>query len=319
MTMSVNDQTDPLAVMTKDDVKEQLHAPRGNGAVMNVMSIDLEEWFQVTNFEKNIERSSWDQCLSRVEEIMPRLLDIFKEHDVTATFFVLGWLAQRHTRLIRRIHQEGHEIASHGYDHRLVSSLTRAEFREQLKTSKDILQEIIGQRIDGYRAPSYSFQKETPWVIEELIEAGFLYDSSMFPFGRRCCPELCSSREPNLFQHQGKRLVEYPLSIVKLYGMDMPIAGGGYFRLLPYGIVKQGIEKLNRQKKAAFMYFHPWEFDPDQPRVETASWLSKFRHYVNLERNEGKLVRLVKDFRFASFKKIYWNDPEGIYSTAPQI
>ena len=291
----------------------------GPDTTINVMTIDLEEWFQVTNFENIIPRSKWDQCESRINEVVPRLLDIFSEHHVRATFFVLGWLAERYPDLIRRISREGHEIASHGYDHRLVTTMTRDEFRQQLIQPKEILEQALGGPVHGYRAPSYSFSKGNDWVIDELLNAGFLFDSSIFPFGARKNSELCFSKLPCSLSREGGALMEYPLSIVNLHGMDVPIAGGGYFRLLPYAIVKQGIQKLNRQGTPAIMYFHPWEFDPDQPRVTTASVLATFRHYVNLEKNEAKLIRLVKEFHFASVKDVFWNGTEGKYDSSPQI
>lgn len=302
-----------------DHLREMPRKKTAPKAVFNVMTIDLEEWFQVTNFEKVIKRSDWDHCPSRVKECVSLLLDIFVKHQVRATFFTLGWVARRHPDLIRRIHNAGHEVASHGFDHHLVTTMTPAEFRKQLVESKDILEQILGKAVYGYRAPSYSFRSETHWVIEELLNAGILYDSSIFPFALRRNPELCDSKFPCLIRRGERHLTEYPLSIVKLYGIDMPIAGGGYFRFLPYKIVRQGIQKLNQAEQTAILYFHPWEFDPGQPRVANASWLSKFRHYNNLNRNESKFLQLVKDFRFASFKDIFWNEQENKYDIRPQI
>ncbi|MCK5012754.1 MAG: DUF3473 domain-containing protein [Candidatus Omnitrophica bacterium] len=287
--------------------------------ITNVMSIDLEEWFQVTNFEKVINRSDWERYPLRASNVMSILLDIFAEHNVRATFFTLGWVAQRYPKLIRRIHQAGHEIASHGYDHRLVTTMTPSEFRAQLLQSKDILEQILSSAVNGYRAPSYSFCNDTYWVVDELLEAGFLFDSSIFPFGPRRHPKLCVSRFPCLLPGKKGDLAEYPLSTLDWGGLNVPIAGGGYFRLLPYNIIWMGIRRLNYQRKAAIMYFHPWEFDPGQPRVTQASWLSKFRHYNNLDVNLSKFQRLIKDFRFASFKNVFWNKEKGKYDIQSQI
>ena len=307
--------------MSLEAIKKAVEIRRKNkpGSVVNVMSIDLEEWFQVTNFEKAIDRSDWNRYPLRVPDTMPLLLDIFSRHNVRATFFTLGWVAERYPDLIRRIQREGHEIASHGYDHRLVTTLSPMEFRQQLVRSKDILQQITGKSVDGYRAPSYSFCDETPWAIDELLNTGYLYDSSILPFGSRQHPKLCDSRFPCLLSGQSGDLVEYPLSTLDVGKFNIPIAGGGYFRLLPYNIVRMGIKKLNRENNPAIMYFHPWEFDPDQPRVMNASWLSKFRHYNNLDINLSKFLRLIKDFHFASFKDVYWNKKESKYDIRPQV
>jgi polysaccharide deacetylase family protein (PEP-CTERM system associated) len=313
------ENAEPVALTELARARLKIRHQAGPGAVINVMSIDVEDWFQVTNFENIIDRAQWDQCLQRIPQVLPRLLDVFVEHKVRATFFTLGWIAKRYPKLIRRIHDEGHEVGSHGYDHRLVTTLSPEEFRQQLMESKSILEDIIGGPIYGYRAPSYSFRKETHWVIRELVDAGFLYDSSIFPFAGRRNPQLCVSKDPCVISEGSRALIEYPVSVAKLYGMDMPIAGGGYFRLLPYRIIQQGIKKLNQERRPAVMYFHPWEFDPAQPRVVSAPRLSRFRHYVNLEQNEAKLIQLVKEFRFASFKDLYWNEFAGAYETIAQV
>ncbi len=289
------------------------------GGVVNVMSVDVEEWFQVTNFEKVIPRASWDDCPPRVAEVLPRLLDIFMRHHVRATFFVLGWIAERYPGLVRRISDEGHEVASHGYDHRLVRVMTRGEFRADLGRSRDILQQVLGRAVHGYRAPSYSFPKGAEWIFDEIARAGYLFDSSVFPWCGRSDPSLCRSRQPFTVERDGRTLTEYPLSIVTLWGRNWPIAGGAFFRMLPYGIVARGVRELNEARQPAIMYFHPWEFDPGQPRVAAASPLSKFRHYANIGRNEAKLGRLVEAFRFASFRDVFWNGALGRYDIVPQV
>lgn len=286
---------------------------------LNVLTVDVEEWFQVSNFSPCIRRDDWDNYPTRTQDILPRLLNILAEYDARATFFTLGWVAKRFPELIRRIVDEGHELASHGDEHELVTNQTPEEFRRQLERSVDTLQQAAGCRVYGHRAPSYSFRKETEWAVHILIEAGFLYDSSIFPFGGRRVPEICEERFP-CYLHNGydQSLTEYPLSTVRFLGTNWPIAGGGYFRLLPYEFLKWGMQELNRSSRRVITYFHPWEIDPDQPRVKNASWLSRFRHYYDLEGTESKLRRLLCDFRFGSIRDVFWSEKTARYEITPQ-
>jgi len=286
---------------------------------VNALTIDLEDWFHVTNFEKSISRKRWDYYPSRIPHTAPRLLDLLAEYEVHATFFVLGCVARRFPALVRRIDRAGHEIASHGDQHRLLTDQTAGEFKEQLITSRDVLEDCVGKKIHGHRAPSYSFRKSTDWAIDILLECGFQYDSSIFPFGSRLDSKLSDERFPcYLRSGAGEKLLEIPLSTMRVLGTNIPIAGGGYFRLLPYWITHRGIAKINQDGLPAITYFHPWEIDPHQPRVEIAGWLSKFRHYYDLEHTETKLRKLLSEFRFDSIRNIFWSPDSERYETIPQ-
>lgn len=312
--MNVVLQEAPTLTPAKAPARED--APLG---LMNAMTIDLEEWFHVTNFEGVIERSEWPSLETRVQESMPRLLDVLAEFDVKATFFSLGWVAREFPWIIRRLTELGHEVASHGDEHKLLVNQTPKQFREQLVRSKDILEQLSQQPVVGHRAPSYSLRYRTRWAVDIMIEEGFLYDSSVFPFGPRKESRLCASRVPCVLDVPGVgQLTEYPLSIEKVYGMDLPIAGGGYFRFLPLGLINQGIRQINARGHRYIMYLHPWELDPDQPRVRQASWLAKFRHYHQLHKTEDKLRNLLSEFRFGSIKEIFWSEEMQGYSTDAQ-
>lgn len=293
---------------------------KGNGQIThNVLTIDLEDWFHVTNFENYLERSSWDRLPSRIPYTLPKLLDILAAHQATATFFCLGWVAERFPSLIKRIQNEGHELASHGDEHRQVTRQTPDEFRAQLLRSKDTIEQISGARVYGHRAPSYSLSHQTRWAFDVLLESGFEYDSSIFPFGGRKIPQLCVSRFPCYIHSAAGRITEYPLSTYKLFNMNLPIAGGGYFRLLPYEIIRWSIEQLNREGRTAIMYLHPWEIDPQQPRVNHASWLAKFRHYHQLEKTAEKLTSMLHDFSFGSIRDVFWSERKNAYAVHAQI
>lgn len=288
-------------------------------AVSNMMTIDVEEWFHVTNFEPYITRGEWVQCESRIEYGLTRMLDLFKTYNAKATFFCLGWVAERVPALIKRIAREGHELASHGQNHKTVTYQTPEEFRRQLVDSKQIIERISGERVDGFRAPSYSIGQRTDWAVQILLESGYRYDSSAFPFGFRREPGWCDTRFPRMFYAHGLgELAEYPLSTYPLLGQNLPIAGGGYFRLFPYWLIKKCISKLNEQGHPAIMYLHPWELDPKQPRVTQANWLVKFRHYHGLEKAFHKLERLLQDFDFYSIRDVYWSRERNAYAIKPQ-
>jgi polysaccharide deacetylase family protein (PEP-CTERM system associated) len=297
----------------------KLYAAQRGAQIKNVMTIDLEEWFHVSNFESYLTRNSWEQLPYRIPHSVPRLLDLLARYDAKATFFCLGWVAQRFPSLIKRIQAEGHELASHGDEHRRVTSLTADEFRTQLVRSKDIIEQIGGERVYGHRAPSYSLKASTKWAFEILLESGFTYDSSIFPFGKRKVSELCDSRFPCYIPVGSKRLTEYPLSTLRMMNTNIPIAGGGYFRLLPYPFIKWSIEQLNKEGRTAIMYLHPWELDPEQPRVHQASWLAKFRHYHQLEKTSEKLTSLLQDFSFGSFRDVFWSERKNAYDIHAQF
>jgi polysaccharide deacetylase family protein (PEP-CTERM system associated) len=349
--------------------------------MLNLLTIDLEDYFQVHAFSKVIRYEDWDNYECRIERNTDRLLAILSsvhspqhlkpQHSSTAalnnsvthslsnsftqkvqgTFFVLGWLAERYPDLIRRIHKEGHEIACHGYAHRLVYTQSRNEFRQDIKRAKSILEDITGNEVIGYRAPSYSVTKRSQWAFEVLVEEGFKYDSSIFPirhdfYGMPNAPRFpfvvslngnnnvefsmlsfnnSLTHSPNnsvsgqqhgttapLFQRFTPNselrtpncLLEFPLSTIKLFGQNVPISGGGYFRLFPYSLIRKGLKGINEKEGKPFIfYMHPWELDSEQPRIKEVSLKSRFRHYVKLDKAEGKFKRLLGDFQFSTIRQ----------------
>jgi polysaccharide deacetylase family protein (PEP-CTERM system associated) len=275
----------------------------GSG-VINAMTVDVEDYFQVSAFEPVVSRTHWEDFPSRVVPNTERLLRLLAEHEVKATFFILGWVAERHPSLVSLIADLGHEIASHGYWHQLVYEQTPRAFRDDIRRSKDVLEQIAGQRVEGYRAPSFSITSESLWALDILIEEGFRYDASIFPIrhDRYGIPD--SPRHPYVLPRATGALVEVPGSTARLGPANLPVAGGGYFRLLPYGWTRWGITRLNeRERRPAVFYLHPWEVDPDQPRLQ-ASALSRFRHYRNLDQTEPRLRRLLAEFRFAPLRHV---------------
>jgi len=269
----------------------------------NALTVDVEDYFHVAALAPSIHRDSWGSRESRVVDNTRKLMDIFGRFDARATFFVLGWVAERHPRLIRDIAASGHEIACHGYSHSLVYEQTPEVFREETLRSKNLLEDITGSAVIGYRAASYSIVRETLWALDILADLGFTYDSSIFPVrhDRYGIPD--AARIPHrLLTPNKKDLVEWPLSTANVFGYRLPVAGGGYFRLLPYWLTRWGLASINRKEQRPFIfYLHPWEIDPGQPRVP-AGWLSRFRHYTNLEKCEGRLQRLLGEFRFGTVK-----------------
>lgn len=269
----------------------------GPAGIRNYLTIDIEDYYQVSAFEKICSRDRWDQYPSRVVANTERILEILDRYSVKATFFVLGWTARKFPHLIRTIHEKGHEIGCHSYYHRLVYTLSPEEFRKDSRQAKDVLEQIIGKEVRGYRAPSYSIVRGSDWAFDVLEELGFRFDSSVFPIyhDRYGMPDAPRFR----YELQGRRLVEYPLSTVLLWNRRIPVAGGGYFRLFPYPFVRWALEVVNRKEKKPFVfYLHPWETDPEQPRIRGASLLSKFRHYVNLARTADRFEQLLNDFSF---------------------
>lgn len=272
--------------------------------VVNAMTIDVEDYFQVSAFEGIAPRHRWETFESRVEANTDRLLSIFDDASVKATFFVLGWVSERHPALIRRIAAQGHELASHGYAHRLVYDMTRDAFREDLRRSKEVIEAAGGTRIFGYRAPSYSVTPRSLWALDILIEEGFEYDSSIYPIHHDRYGIPVSPREPYVLDRQAGSLVEAPGSAVRVGPLNLPVGGGGYFRLLPYRWTHWGIGRINAlEKRPAIFYLHPWEIDPGQPRLSTGR-LSRLRHYHNLDETETRLRRLLSDFHFGPMREI---------------
>lgn len=271
---------------------------------LNAITVDVEDYFHVSAFASSISTDEWDDHRLRVEANTRRLLDLFDSNDIKATFFVLGWVAERKPELIREIAQRGHEVACHGYSHQLVYNQKPDVFREETLRSKALLEDIIAEPVYGYRAASYSITNRSLWALDTLAEAGFEYDSSIFPvrhdrYGIPDAPE-----EPHqLTTPNGSSLIEFPLSTAHVLGYRLPVAGGGYFRLYPYWLTRMGLSQVNRRGMPFIFYLHPWEVDPDQPRVE-AGWLSRFRHYNNLDKCESRLRQLVQDFEFTTAREV---------------
>lgn len=277
----------------------------GTGEIVNAMTVDVEDYFHVAALAESIPRSRWDSMEYRAEQSTGRLLELFESRGIHATFFVLGWVAARSPGLVRRIAAAGHEIACHGESHELVYRQTPEVFREETFGSKRRLEDLIGAPVRGYRAASYSVTRQSLWALDVILDAGFEYDSSVFPirhdvYGLPDAPLL-----PSLMTApSGRTLVEFPLSTASYLGMRLPVAGGGYFRLLPYWLISAGLRQVNRKAASPFVfYLHPWEVDPGQPRIE-ASLKSRFRHYTNLDACEARLARLIDEFRFGRMDEV---------------
>lgn len=267
--------------------------------MLNVFTVDVEDYFQVSAFEKHVRRDQWGQWESRVVSNTHRILQLLDRHHVRATFFVLGWVAQRHPRLVREIHACGHEIGSHGYWHRLVYQQTPEEFRTDLRRSRDALQETLGRPVTAYRAASFSITRQSLWALEILVEEGFLADSSVFPIrhDRYGIPD--AEPGPHRLETPAGSLWEFPPSVARFAGMNLPVGGGGYFRLSPLPWTLFCLRRINRVRRQPFVFYvHPWELDPEQPRIRAASRTSRFRHCVGLSRNEAKLDGLLRSFPF---------------------
>jgi len=264
--------------------------------MLNALSVDVEDWFQVGAFERTIDRAQWDGLEHRVERNTDAVLALFAEAGVMATFFTLGWVAERYPRLLRRIVDAGHEVASHGYDHARVFTMTADQFRADLRKSRDLIENASGRAVTGYRAPSFSIDTRTPWAHPILAEEGYAYSSSVAPvkhdhYGWPESPRFA------WMPVAGSDLVELPVTTARLAGRTLAAGGGGFFRLLPYQFSRWAIRQVNGEdRRPAIIYFHPWEIDPAQPRVADAPLKSKFRHYTNLDAMAGKLRRLAGDF-----------------------
>jgi len=276
--------------------------------MINALTIDVEDYFQVNAFVRHVQREDWDHYPLRVECNTNRIIEMLDEFAFKATFFILGWVAERLPNLVREIHKRGHEIACHGYGHELIYSIGPDSFRRDIRKAKKILEDICGEKVHGYRAPSYSITKQSLWAQDILVEEGFSYDSSIFPVIHDTYGIPDAQRFPHIQQTGAGPLVEFPLTtlLFHLGGKEirLPIAGGGYLRLFPAELLRRGIEKINRKEmQPTVLYFHPWEIDPDQPRIN-AGMKSTFRHYINLHRTEKKISYLLERVRFASMKEV---------------
>ncbi|WP_111495976.1 XrtA system polysaccharide deacetylase [Marinobacter bohaiensis] len=282
-----------------------MNTTTGNSrAPLNALTIDVEDYFQVAALAEAVSRDDWDRMEYRVEANTDRLLARFAEHGIKATFFTLGWVAERSPQLVRRIQQAGHEVASHGYSHQLIYNQTPEVFREETRRSKRILEDITGEAVTGYRAASYSITAQSRWALDILCEEGFTWDSSIFPVHHDRYGMPGTPRWPHrLTTDDGHTLAEFPLSTLQFPGYTLPIAGGGYFRLFPYWFSQWGLGQINRQGKPFVFYLHPWEVDPGQPRLDV-KWFSRFRHYNNLDVCEARLEKLLRRFRFGPMSDV---------------
>ena len=280
------------------------HTHYTSTAPVNALTVDVEDYFQVSAFEKHIERNEWEQRQCRVEENTHRILALFEQYNTKGTFFTLGWVAERYPQLVRAIADAGHEVASHGFQHTRVTEQNEQQFREDVFRTKALLEEVSGKAVTGYRAATFSIGKKNLWALNVLQEEGYKYSSSIYPvhhdfYGMPEAPRFA-------FRTSTDGILEVPISTLKVFGRTYPCGGGGYFRLLPYAVSRWAIKRTNKQdKQPAIFYFHPWEVDPQQPRIEGVSAKTKFRHYLNLERMEARLVRLLKDFHWGRMDKIF--------------
>ena len=266
------------------------------------MSVDVEDWFCVHNLSRLIPYADWDKCESRVERSTGRLLELFGKHGVEATFFVLGWVADRFPDLVREIERRGHEVATHGYSHQLLTFMQPEDFRADLQRSLAALAKTTSQEVRGFRAPSFSLTNRTLWAVEILRESGIHYDSSVFPVGFH--PDY-GIGDADLRPHRlAEGLTELPMGVAEVLGRRVPCSGGGYFRLYPYAVTRALMRRCNQQGRPVMFYLHPWEADPEQPRVAGLSWSKRFRHYNNLDRTEERLERLLNDFAFTSARQL---------------
>lgn len=279
---------------------------QGLGILMrNAMTVDVEDYFQVSAFEHHISRESWDRLPCRVERNMDVILGLMAETGTKATFFTLGWLAERYPVLVKRLVAEGHELASHGYSHRRASDQSRKEFFQDISSAKKLLEDIGGVEVKGYRAPSFSIGADNMWALALLKDAGYQYSSSIYPvahdhYGMPDAPRF------GYTPGAGNGLLELPPTTIHAFGRNWPASGGGYFRLLPYQASRAMIKHINRrEQQSAIFYFHPWEIDPDQPRQRNISFKSRFRHYVNLQRTQGRIRQLLNDFEWGRMDEIF--------------
>ncbi len=266
--------------------------------MINALTIDVEDYYMVSAFADVVRFADWGTYESRVEKNTYRILKVLDEHNVKATFFILGWVAERCSKLVRDVHASGHEVACHGYSHCLIYNMTSDQFREDIRKAKGILEDIISAPVIGYRAPSYSIIKETLWALDILIEEKFLYDSSIFPVHHDRYGLPGAERFPHIVKRNNGTLREYPPSTYRILGQNIPVGGGGYLRLFPLQVTKTAIRSINeREDKPVIVYLHPWEIDPDQPRLN-GRWSSKFRHYINLNSTLPKLRTFLDEFEF---------------------
>jgi polysaccharide deacetylase family protein (PEP-CTERM system associated) len=284
-------------------------------AVTNALTIDVEDYFQVSAFAPTIDRSTWDALECRVERNVDRILAMLAERQVQATFFTLGWVAQRYPAVVRKIVAAGHELASHGYGHERASDLTEAAFFDDISRAKALLEDISGVQVKGYRAPSFSIGEGNLWAFDCLLRAGYRYSSSIYPIAHDHYGMPNAPRQPHEVR---PGLLEVPITTLRFFNRNFPSSGGGYFRLLPYALSRWMLNRVNTvDGQPGIFYFHPWEIDPGQPRIDGISSKTRFRHYVNIGRTEGRLRALLRDFRWGRMDQIFLGAPQSRLTFEP--
>lgn len=301
----IHDAADPLSLFVPDSDRLRSTTPT------NAMSIDVEDYFQVSALESQIGRARWSEWELRVQASTERALSLFADAGVKATFFTLGWIAEQCPSLVRMITEQGHELASHGYEHKRATMQTRDEFRADIVRTKKLLEDMSGTEVRGYRAPSYSIGRDNLWAFDELAAAGYVYSSSVYPiahdlYGMPEAPRFA-------FRLRNSGLLEVPVTTVNAAGRNWPCGGGGFFRLLPYQLYRKGLQRVNREdQQPGLFYFHPWELDPEQPRVPGLSPKSRFRHYLNLSRTQPRLAQLLRDFSWNRMDRVFLPESDQV-------
>jgi polysaccharide deacetylase family protein (PEP-CTERM system associated) len=271
--------------------------------ITNALTIDVEDYFQVSAFAPYIRRDDWDSRECRVEGNVARIMDMLAEREVKATFFTLGWIAERYPAMVRRLVEAGHEVASHGYGHERASDLDHAAFSQDVEHAKKLLEDLAGIEVRGYRAPSFSIGSGNLWAFDALARAGYRYSSSIYPIRH---DHYGMPDSPRFAYRVGSGLLEVPVTTLRLMNRNLPSSGGGYFRLLPYALSRWMLQRVNREdREAAVFYFHPWEIDTGQPRIAGINARTRFRHYINIGRTEGRLRSLLRDFRWGRMDQIF--------------
>jgi polysaccharide deacetylase family protein (PEP-CTERM system associated) len=273
--------------------------------IVNALTIDVEDYFQVSAFSAHVQRSAWESLPSRIEANIDQILSLLAETRVRATFFSLGWIADRYPAMIRRVFDGGHEIASHGYDHHRATEQGYGAFLADIRLAKAVLEDVSGNEVKGYRAPSFSIGKRNTWAFDCIADAGYRYSSSVYPIRH---DHYGTPDAPRFAYEVRTGLLEVPLTTVRLLSANWPAAGGGYFRLFPYSMSRWSIRRVNAiDRQPAMFYFHPWELDPEQPRIKGPGMKARFRHYLNLERTAPRLHRLLADFRWDRADRVFLN------------
>jgi polysaccharide deacetylase family protein (PEP-CTERM system associated) len=280
-----------------------MNAPHAHHRIANALTIDVEDYFQVSAFSQHIDRGDWERIPCRVERNIERVLELLSLSDSKATFFTLGWLAERYPQVVREIVAHGHEVASHGQGHLRASEQSRAEFSEDIRRAKQVLEDVAGVEVRGYRAPSFSIGRDNLWAFDCIVETGYRYSSSVYPVQH---DHYGMPEAPRFPFRVRDGLLEIPVTTTRVFGRNLPAGGGGYFRLAPYRVSRWAIGRVNRvDRRPAIFYFHPWEIDPSQPRVDGISARTRFRHYLNLDRTEARLRQLLRDFHWDRVDRVF--------------